>query len=85
LEAFTAKDRASLCGPEGHGRVFSALRAGRLGFRAHLGGATAASTAFRALGFATFASLRFVLETFVGEKHLFAGSKNKFSATLRTL
>jgi hypothetical protein len=51
-----------------------------------LGGAAAsASTPFGALGLATFASLRFVLEAFVGKKHLFAGSENKLSAALRTL
>jgi hypothetical protein len=84
LKAFSAKDRASLRGSEGDGSVLSALGAGGLRFRAHLRGA-ASSTAFSALGLAAFASLWFVLETFVGEKHLFAGSKNKFSAALRTL
>jgi hypothetical protein len=84
LKTFAAKDWTSLCGPEGHGGVLSALGAGGLRFRTHLRGATA-SAAFRALRFATFASFRFVLESFVGEKHLLAGSKNKFSAALRTL
>jgi len=84
LEAFAAKDWPSLRGPEGNCRLLSTLRARRLRFRAHLRGVTA-SAAFGALGLATFAPLRLVLETFVGEKHLFAGSKNKFSAALRTL
>jgi hypothetical protein len=84
LKALAAKNGTSLRGTEGDGGVLTALRASRFGFRAHLRGATT-SAAFRALRFATFASLRFVLETFVGEKHLFAGSKNKFSAALRTL
>ena len=35
--------------------------------------------------FAPFTSLRFVLETLVGEKHLFAGGKYKLGAALRTL
>jgi hypothetical protein len=85
LEALAAKDWTSLRGAEGHGSFLAALRTGGLGFRAHLRGATASSTAFRALGLAAFASLRFVLETLVGEKHLLAGSKNKLSAALRTL
>ena len=34
---------------------------------------------------ASFATLGLVLETFVGKKHLFAGSKNEFSTALRTL
>jgi hypothetical protein len=35
--------------------------------------------------FAGFAALGFVFESLVGEKHLFAGRKNEFSTTLRTL
>jgi hypothetical protein len=86
LEALAAKNRTSLRRPEGDSSFLSALRARRLCFRAHLGGAaTSATPTFSALGLATFASFRFVLETFVGEKHLFAGSKNKLSAALRTL
>jgi hypothetical protein len=34
---------------------------------------------------ASLASLGFVLETFVGEKHLLAGSKDEFSPTFRAL
>jgi hypothetical protein len=49
------------------------------------GAATSTAATFRALGLATLASFWFVLETFVGEKHLFAGSKNKLSAAFRTL
>jgi hypothetical protein len=44
--------------------------------------ATAALGPFR---FAGFAALGFVFESLVGEKHLFAGRKNEFSTTLRTL
>src|SRR5208282_3809762 len=86
LEAFTAKNRTSLRGPEGDSRFLSTLGASCFCFRTHLGGAAAStSAALSALGFTAFASLRFVLETLVGEKHLLAGSKNKFSAALRTL
>jgi hypothetical protein len=83
LEAFAAEDRTPLCGPEGNCSFLSALRARRLCFRAHLGGA--APSAFSALGLAAFASFRFVLKAFVGEKHLLAGSKDKLSAAFRTL
>jgi hypothetical protein len=47
---------------------------------------TATTTA--ALGpfsLASFATLGFVFEPLVGEKHLFAGGKNEFSTALRTL
>jgi hypothetical protein len=70
--------------PEGNRRLFAALRAGRLRFRPHLPAATA-SAAFCSLRFASFTSLGFVLEPFIREKHLFAGRKYKFGATLRTL
>jgi hypothetical protein len=85
LEAFPAKHRAPLRWPEGNRCFFSALRAGRLGFRSHLGGSASAASAFGTLCFACLASLGFVFESLVGEKHLFAGGKNKLSATLRTL
>ena len=84
LEALSAENRTSLCGPEGHRGVLSALRASGLCFRTHLGRA-AASTAFSALCLAAFASFRLVLETLIGEKHLLASGKNKLSAALRTL
>jgi hypothetical protein len=85
LEALAAKNRTSLRGAERDSGFLSALRACRLRFRAHLGGSAASTTAFSALGLASFASLWFVLETLVGEKHLLAGSKNKFSAAFRAL
>ena len=85
LEAFAAKNRTPLRGTEGDSRFLSALGARGLRFRAHLGGATAAATTFGALGFAALAPFRLVLESLVGEKHLFAGSKYKFSAAFRTL
>ncbi|MGB7283872.1 MAG: hypothetical protein WBE13_16520 [Candidatus Acidiferrum sp.] len=85
MKTLAAKNRTPLRGAERNGRFLPALRTRRLRFRAHLRGATTAASAFCALGFTTLASFRFVLETFVGEKHLFAGSKNKFSAAFRTL
>jgi hypothetical protein len=85
LKALSAKNRASLRGPEGDSSFLSTLGASGLRFRAHLGSAATASAPLSALGFAAFAPFRLVLESLVGEKHLFAGSKNEFSAALRTL
>jgi hypothetical protein len=42
----------------------------------------ASTSALGSFGLASFAALGLVLEAFVGKKHLFAGSKNEFSATL---
>jgi hypothetical protein len=85
LEALPAEHRSPLRGTEGHCGFLSALRAIRLGFRAHLRTAPASPTTFGAFRFTAFATLGFVFEAFVGEKHLFAGGKYKLSATLRTL
>ena len=86
LETLAAKNGTSLRGPEGDSGFLSTLGASGLRFRAHLGSATTASAApFGAFGFAALAPFRLVLESLVGEEHLFAGSKNKFSAALRTL
>src|SRR5215470_19846089 len=85
LETFAAENRPALRGTEGHRGFLAALRAVGFGFRAHLDGCTAASHAVGSLGFASLAALGFVFEALVGEKHLLAGSKNKFGATLRTL
>jgi hypothetical protein len=38
-----------------------------------------------ALGLTVFATFGFVFKTLVGEKHLFAGSENKFLIALRAL
>jgi hypothetical protein len=81
LEALPAKHRASLRRPERNGCFFAALRAVGFRLRPH----RTAATTFGSLRFAGFATLRFVLETFVGEKHLFAGCKNEFSTTFGTL
>src|SRR5258706_6734851 len=84
LETFTAKDGASLRWTEGYRRFLSTLGAIGFCFGAHRRGASAA-TAFCALGLASLAALGLVLEALVRKKHLFARSKNKLGATLRTL
>src|SRR5262249_46179691 len=83
LKTLPAEHRAPLRGPEGNGRFLPALRAVRLRFRAHRGSMRA--TAFGALRLARFTSLRFVLEAFVGEKHLFAAGEDELRPTLGTL
>jgi hypothetical protein len=87
LKAFPAEHRAPLGWPERHGCFLAALRAICLGFRAHLQAAAVGVTTatFGASCFATLTPFGFVLETFVGEKHLFAGGKYKLGAALRTL
>jgi hypothetical protein len=86
LEAFPAKYQSALRRPEGHCGFLPALRARGLRLCSHLGGVSAApATNLRALGFAAFATLRFVLESFVGEEHLFAGCKYKLGTAFRTL
>jgi hypothetical protein len=84
LEAFAAEHWASLRWPKGNRGFLSALRTTGLGFRAYRS-AVAAAAGLRALGLTGLATLRLVLETLVGEKHLFAGSKYKLGATLRAL
>jgi hypothetical protein len=81
LEAFPAIDRASLRGFERNGRLFPALWANRLGLYA----LRAAGTRFSSLGaicFAGLATLGFVLESLVREKHLLAGRENEFRSTI---
>jgi len=87
LKAFPAEHRAPLGWPEGNCRILSALRASGLRFCSHrrTSGACSGTAAFRSLCLAGFATFRFVLKAFVGEKHLLAGSKYKLGATLRTL
>jgi hypothetical protein len=82
LEALPAEHWAPLRRPEGNGRFLAALRAVRFRFRPHRTASPAAFGSFRLAGFAPF---RFVFETLVGEKHLFAGSKYELCATLGTL
>jgi hypothetical protein len=86
LEAFPAKNRPPLGWPERDRGLLAALRAVGFGLRTHLqAAAVARPAAFGAPGFAGFASLGFVFETFVGEKNLFARGKYKLGAALRTL
>jgi hypothetical protein len=86
LKALAAENGAALSGTERHRRFLAALGTIGLGFGAHWGGAAPPSaTAFGALGLATLAALGLVLEALVREKHLFARSKYKLGATLRTL
>jgi hypothetical protein len=85
LEAFPAKNRPPLCGTEGNCGFLPALRAVGPSFRACRTGVTATASAFGPLCFAGFTSLGFVLESLVGEKHLFAGSEYELRPALRTL
>jgi hypothetical protein len=86
LEAFPAEYRTPLCRPERYSGFLAALRTVGFCFRAHLQSACDAwPGTLGASCFAPFTSLRFVFETFVGEKHLLAGSKYKLGAALRTL
>jgi hypothetical protein len=85
LEALAAEDGATLSGTKGYRRFLAALGAIRLGFGAHRGVASSSTATFGALGFASLAALGLILEALVREKHLFARSKNKLGATLRTL
>jgi len=82
LKALAAIHRAPLRRPEWNGRFLSALRAVCFRFRPHR---TAAPATFGSLRLAGFATLRFVLKAFVGEKHLFAGGKYELRTTLGTL
>src|SRR5260370_14068969 len=86
LEAFPAKHRPPLCGTEGNRGFLPALRAVCLRFRAHRGSvAPATTTALGPFSLASFATLGFVFEAFVGEKRLVAGRTNELSTTFRTL
>ncbi len=85
LEALPAKYRSPLRWAERHGSFFAALRAVGFCFRTHLQGGSVSSNTFGTSRLATFTSLWFVLETFIREKHLFAGRKYKLGAALRTL
>jgi len=82
LETLPAVDRSPLSGLEGNRGFFTALRADSLGFDA-LNRGRSWTVARGAICLACFAPLRLVLEAFVGEKHLLAGSKNKLGAAFR--
>jgi hypothetical protein len=70
---------------EWYGGLFAALRAGRLGLGSHLPSSASPTSGLGSFCFAGLAPLGFVLKSLIGEEHLFAGSKYKFGATLRTL
>src|SRR6266700_2022878 len=86
LEAFAAEDRSPLRRAEGNCRFLPALRAVCLRFRAHWRRVSSpSSTALGPFCFAPFAALWFVLEAFVGKKHLFAGGEHKLRAAFCAL
>jgi hypothetical protein len=84
LEALSAEYRPALRWLERYGGLLAALRAGSFGLRPHRA-ATAATTRFCSFRLTRFAALWLVLKSLVGEKHLFAGSKDKLGAALGTL
>ncbi len=84
LEALPAEDRAALRRAEGDRGFLAALRAVSPGLRPH-GSRRTSACGFRPLGLTCFTALGFVLETFIGEEHLFAACENEFGATLRAL
>ena len=86
LKAFSAVHRTSLRWPERDRRFFAALRADRFGFHAlngSAGGRTVGS--LHAVCLTRLAPLRFVLEAFVGEKHLLASGEYEFGSTIGAL
>ena len=82
LEAFAAENRAALGRPEGHRRLLTTLRTGRLGFRAS---GRRPAGALGTLRFAGLTTLGLVLEAFVGEEHLFASGEDELGAAIRAL
>ena len=84
LKAFAAEYRPALRRAERNSSFLSALRAGCLGLSS-LECISTWTRTLRALGFAVFAPLGLVFEALVGEKHLFAGGKDKFLIAFRTL
>jgi hypothetical protein len=88
LKALTAEDGAALRGTEGDGGRLSASRAGGLGL--NLGVAVGLSRCGgraedrNSLGFASLATLGFVLELFIVKKKLFPGSENEITPTVDT-
>jgi hypothetical protein len=81
LEAFPAKHRASLGGPERHRGFPPALRT--VGGRLDL--AVAARSALLALPLARLAALRLVPEVLIGEELLFSRRKHKIRVTIDAL
>ena len=84
LKTLPAVHRAALCGLEGNGRLFPALRANRFRLYALRAAGTRLGS-LRAIGFAGLATLRLVLESLVREKHLLAGRENELRSTIGAL
>jgi hypothetical protein len=88
LETFSAEDGAALRGAERDGGLFSAARAGGLGFdlgvAVGLSGSGGRAEDRDPLGLASFATLGFVLELFIVKKKLFPGSENEITSTVDT-
>src|SRR5690348_1814660 len=82
LKTLPAINGTALCGLKRDSGLLPALGANRLGFNALNTGGT---VALRASRFARLAALRFVLKALIGEKHLFAGSEDKFRTAIGTL
>ncbi len=84
LKAFAAIHRTPLRRLERNGRLFPALRADRFRLYA-LNASRTRLISLRAIRFAGFATLGFVLESLVREKHLFAGGENEFRPAIGAL
>jgi hypothetical protein len=84
LKALAAIHRAPLRRLEWNGCLFPALRTNRFCLYP-LNASGARLTSLRAIGFAGFATLGFVLETLVCEKHLLAGGENEFRSAIGAL
>jgi hypothetical protein len=88
LEALAAEDGTSLCGFKGYGCLDTAF--GAMSASLSAGEASRSRTRTRAhactgaFGLARFASLGVVLELFVEEKELFAGSEDELSTAICT-
>jgi hypothetical protein len=83
LEAFTAVNRAAKPRLEGDRSFLAALRAHRRRLSMHV--VFAAGRGGTALGLATLAPPRLILEAFVGEEQLLARSKYKIFLAIGTL
>lgn len=89
LETFPAKNGAALRGTERNGGLFSASRARGLGLdfgiAIGLSGCGGRAQDRDPLGFASFATLGFVLELLIVKEKLFPGGENEITSTVDTL
>ncbi len=81
LKAFSAVNGTSLCRFKRYCRFLAALRTNGLGFDSLHSIAGTISVSCSSASLARFTPLGFVLETLVGEKHLFAGGENELGTT----